>query len=528
VQPNLHALLVQLAKSITALRFPAWRHRALEPHTLSNMIRFLARKGGIYMRRRKSCCSVLLTVAIALAWLPAVLHAQFVYVTNEQSLNISAYKMNPTTGVLTPVSGSPFRTDAATAPVSVAVHPSGKFVYVASIDLVSAYEVNPTSGALTPVFGSPFPAGQEPFSVAVDPTGKFAYIPDIASNNVLAYTIDPTTGELTPVSGSPFPAGTGPRSVAVDPTSGFAYVTNAPFLPSAGNVSGYTINPTSGALTPVSGSPFPAGAEPDSVAVDPGGKFVYVANVSSSDVSGYTINPTTGALTPMSGSPFSSKSPVSVAVDPSGKFVYVANNDFPYIGTVSAYEVNPTTGALTPVSGSPFPAGTNPRSVAVDPGGKFVYVANILSNNVSGYTINPTTGALTTISGSPFPAGTRPNSVAIAGCVTRPTITGVSASPATLWPPNHDLIDVSINYTVAAPCGEPPTCTLRVASNEPVNNDQTSPDWVVLDAYHVELRAERSGAGTGRIYTITIGCTDTRGSSATQKTTVSVPHDQAH
>jgi DNA-binding beta-propeller fold protein YncE len=36
-----------------------------------------------------------------------------------------------------------------------------------------------------------------------------------------------------------------------------------------------------------------------------------------------------------------------------------------------------------------------PASVAVDPTGKFVYVANNLSSNVSGYTINPTTGALT-------------------------------------------------------------------------------------------------------------------------------------
>jgi 6-phosphogluconolactonase len=79
----------------------------------------------------------------------------------------------------------------------------------------------------------------------------------------------------------------------------FAYVANA----TSNNVSGYTINATTGALTAIAGSPFPAGSFPFSVAVDPTGKFAYVANSSSNNVSGYTINATTGALTAIAGSP---------------------------------------------------------------------------------------------------------------------------------------------------------------------------------------------------------------------------------
>src|SRR5205085_1761719 len=79
-----------------------------------------------------------------------------------------------------------------------------------------------------------------------------------------------------------------------------AYVANV----NSNNVSGYTINGMTGALTPISGSPFGAGIEPFSVAVDPTGKFAYVANVKDNNVSGYTINGVTGALTPMIGSPF--------------------------------------------------------------------------------------------------------------------------------------------------------------------------------------------------------------------------------
>jgi hypothetical protein len=44
----------------------------------------------------------------------------------------------------------------------------------------------------------------------------------------------------------------------------------------------------------------------------------------------------------------------------------------------------------------------------------------------------------------------------------------------------------------------------------------------------VELRAERSGNGTGRIYTVTVRCKDARGNSATQNTSVTVAHDQGH
>jgi streptogramin lyase len=139
---------------------------------------------------------------------------------------------------------------------------------------------------------SPFAAGGGPFSVAVDPSGKFAYVANINSNNVSAYTIDSTTGALSQLSNSPFTAGSGPASVAVDPSGKFAYVANL----FAGSVSAYTIDSTTGALSQLSNSPFAAGSNPASVAVDPSGKFAYVANAGGG-VSAYTINSTTGALT---------------------------------------------------------------------------------------------------------------------------------------------------------------------------------------------------------------------------------------
>jgi len=52
-----------------------------------------------------------------------------------------------------------------------------------------------------------------PFSVAVSSDGQFAYVANDADNNVSAYTIDATTGALTLVPDSPFAAGRFPTSV---------------------------------------------------------------------------------------------------------------------------------------------------------------------------------------------------------------------------------------------------------------------------------------------------------------------------
>ena len=111
-----------------------------------------------------------------------------------------------------------------------------------------------------------------------------------------------------------------------------------------------------------------------------------------------------------------------------------------------------------------------------------------------------------------------------------PTITGASANPSVLWPPNHKLENVTVNYNVIDNCPLPAnSCTLSVTSNEPINgtgDGNTSPDWIILDAHHVQLRAERAGKGNGRVYAIGITCTDSGGNSSHQHLEVSVPHDQ--
>jgi 6-phosphogluconolactonase len=165
--------------------------------------------------------------------------------------------------------------------------------------------------------------------------------------------------------------------------------------------------------------PFATGTQPSSITVDESGKFAYVANDVSNDVSAYTIDSTTGALTALVASPFAAGSnPTAVIVDPSGTFVYVANfngGGTPGGNNISAYTINANTGALTPVTGSPFATGMNPSSVRTDPSGKFLYVTNEnpTVNNVSAFTIDASTGALGPVTGSPFSAGHNPMSIAV-------------------------------------------------------------------------------------------------------------------
>ncbi len=282
------------------------------------------------------------------------------------------------------------RPTAFLSAVQVSAQIPASDIAVSGIAAITVFNPAPGGGSSN---SFAFNIGPGPVSVAVAPDpsgkfGKFAYVANINSKNVSMYTINATTGALTSI--GTIAAGGGPLSVAVDPSGRFAYVANGGDFDVFGSVSMYTINATTGALTAIAPGTIDAGRFA-AVAVDPSGKFAYVANADSNTVSMYTINATTGALTSI-GTIGAGLRPRSVAVDPSGKFAYVANGGS---NDVSMYAINATTGALTSIG--TIAAGTSPSSVAVDPSGKFAYVANYFSNSISMYTIDATTGALTLI-----------------------------------------------------------------------------------------------------------------------------------
>jgi len=108
----------------------------------------------------------------------------------------------------------------------------------------------------------------------------------------------------------------------------------------------------------------------------------------------------------------------------------------------------------------------------------------------------------------------------------------ISVTPATLRPPNHKLRTVTVSVTTSDLCDASPSIRLiSIVSNEPDNGlgDGDVPNDVQgallgSDDRQFQLRAERSGTGSGRIYTITYEAADDSGNVTVRQTSVSVPH----
>ena len=349
------------------------------------------------------------TAAVTHVIVNCVAAAQYAWVANQSSNNLSGFAIDASTGGLTPLAASPF-TSTGSTPASIAVDPNGAYAYVANSgsNNVSVYTINETTGNLTSD-GFTTAAQSGPVAVIVDPSDSFVYVANQASNDISAYTIDSSTGTLTAVAGSPFAVGAGPIALQTDPGGNYLYVVNY----GDGTVSALAIDSTTGVLTTVAGSPFAAGKGATSVAIDANGNYAYVANTVGATISAFSITAETGALVDVTGSPFSTGSGVEA----------VALAPVAYTGTPILYAANATTansvatfgidgsGGLG-AAGANVGAGALPDFAVVDPAGTFLYVANDNSNDISVYAIDASSGALTAV-GSPVLVGSRPHSIAL-------------------------------------------------------------------------------------------------------------------
>jgi 6-phosphogluconolactonase (cycloisomerase 2 family) len=326
----------------------------------------------------------------------------YFYVTNATDNTLSSYSVDATTGAATAI-GTPTATGASPhAIVGRDIGAGTRYVFVGNggSNDVSAFTVSPTTGALTAVPGSPFAAGTDPQAMAFDGVGNL-YVANAGSDNVSAYAIDANTGALTALPGSPVAVVKSPTSIVFDPDGSQIYVAN--------HGGSNDISELSSDLTPMPGSPFPAGGNPLSLALGAGGKILYSANPDATNpsISGFSVDPNTGALSPLSGSPF--PLPVShyMASDQTGAYLYVTSG-----ANVVGYAIDATTGALTALPGFPVAAGVNAYSITIDPTNRILYVTNDGAANVSAFTLDASTGALTPMAGSPFPAGHHPEFIA--------------------------------------------------------------------------------------------------------------------
>ncbi len=288
---------------------------------------------------------------------------------------------------------------ARSIPVNSLTSSSGKFLYVLnykstgtttnSNSTISAFTIN-SQGQLAPLSDStnnPYAVGSGPLCIVQDPSNQYIYITDYNDSTVTGQAARPEsrislrpwprhrlpdfheaklhgrqreplvarTGTIsapdTAAHSSRRPnipetrksmkgtsmgrgfkalavslaAGLGMTACSRDYTVGYLYVTNAKAIP--GVITAYAIDYQSGALQQLSDSPIPSGGNtPVTLVASPGGKNLFVLNQGTSTVAPFAIN-SDGTLTAgkaVSVSSNSSATPTALAIDPAGKFLYVA------------------------------------------------------------------------------------------------------------------------------------------------------------------------------------------------------------
>jgi 6-phosphogluconolactonase (cycloisomerase 2 family) len=315
-------------------------------------------------------------------------------------------------GAIAPTGQSPVK--ANVFPISVASDKSGYRLYVA--DYISgdvfAYYIYRNDGYIHPVPGSPFPVKRSVTVVAVHPSGHFVYGArnERAAGDGIAVFAVQSNGSLVQIPGSPYSTETGPQAIAVDPNGHYLYVADG-----SGFIDEFTIDETSGQLTPLSGSPIaltttkPAcGPFPTDI-IDYLSKRLYTANSFDDSISGFNITSTTGTISQISGSPWpdeggcnispgapSAFNPESITIDGSGKFLYGVNQDTEEIA-IYAIQAN---GALKFVKYTPNTSACA-GPIRTDPKGNYLYTVGCHPEIVE-FAINHTNGDLTPLPSSPM------------------------------------------------------------------------------------------------------------------------------
>jgi hypothetical protein len=105
---------------------------------------------------------------------------------------------------------------------------------------------------------------------------------------------------------------------------------------------------------------------------------------------------------------------------------------------------------------------------------------------------------------------------------TPPSIVSVTASPSSVWPPNKQMIPVALWVTATDPVSAASCQLVSITGND----GATAADWLITGPRTASVRADRSGGGQGRTYTLTVRCTDAAGNGSSSSAIVFVPHDQ--
>lgn len=309
---------------------------------------------------------------------------------------VPSYSIDPSSGLLTPLPGAPFPTGANSVAQALTEDPAQRFFFAGNVPSyphgiqagdpsVSVFKRNASTGVLT-LQQSGILITPDPVSLAVDESGKFLYSNGYFTAGGHVFSIDQTSGTLTEVNGSPFPALLGDQLVA-HPSMPFLYSIGV----FGGKIYAFRLDENSGEPTPLPGSPFSMSAlAPSADAIDPAGHFLYVLDGGRPNLYVFRIQ-SDGTLASVPGSPFEvGQGGLSMATSPSGSFLYVTTSEDG--SNLYGFRINRSTGQIAQVSHVGVP-NTWLTIAAIDRSGRFLYASE--ANDLYLFTIDETTGALT-------------------------------------------------------------------------------------------------------------------------------------
>ena len=205
--------------------------------------------------------------------------------------------------------GSPSSTGSlGDDPDWAAFSPDGKFLAVVDETTATApavpgpgtlsmFAVSPTTGVLTPVTGSPFTIGAQADSASFSPDGKLLVVANIQSDSLSIFSVA-SNGVLTPTADSPFSTSPdSPWDAEFSPTGLLSVIGHGDGTTSVYSVT--TTGASAGTLTPVAGSPFSdgSGSGPQWTAFSNSGLLVATANQGTDNISVFSVAAPTAVIT---------------------------------------------------------------------------------------------------------------------------------------------------------------------------------------------------------------------------------------
>jgi 6-phosphogluconolactonase len=315
--------------------------------------------------------------------------------------SIPAFRLDTATGKLASL-GNVAQTPS---PAWIAIHPSGKFLYVINerADGVSAFSIDPKTAKLTPV-NKVATKGKGPCHGAVDHSGKALFVANYGSGSLESFPLGPdgSIGERASFiqdEGSSAnrsrQAGPHAHSANISPDNRFLVLADL----GLDKLLVFKIDPATAKLTP-NDPPFTAvkpGSGPRHFVFTPDSRFGYLIDEMGNTIVAFDYDKQQGTLKEIQSlgtlpDDFKGESSgAEIAISPDSRFLYGSNRGH---GSIAVYAIDKSTGTLTRIQDA-LTGGTTIRSFAIDPSGQILLAGNQEANNVVVFRRDRTTGKLT-------------------------------------------------------------------------------------------------------------------------------------